>query len=70
MCVVSTPYGGGQEDNRTKLANTMVELYEQVTGKFSVDDHRHYLFTPRDLTAWVQGLMRYDASAEAVLEFW
>ena len=27
-----------------------VELYEKLRGKFSVDDYRHYLFNPRDLT--------------------
>ncbi len=46
--------------SRTKLASTMMDLYEQVRDKFSVDEHRHYLFTPRDLTAWVRGLLRYD----------
>jgi len=28
-----------------------------------VDDYRHYLFTPRDLTALVVGLLRYDVRA-------
>ena len=43
-----------------QLSGTMVELFEGVTAKYSVDDHRHYLFTPRDLTQWVLGLLRYD----------
>ncbi|CAM9375243.1 unnamed protein product, partial [Choristocarpus tenellus] len=46
----------------------MVELYEQVKSKFSVDDNRHYLLTPRDLTAWVKGLLRYDLQTEDVLD--
>jgi len=29
------------------LATTLIELYEQTKQKFSVDDHRHYLFNPR-----------------------
>ncbi len=47
-----------------KLANTMVELFEQVRSRFSVDDQRHYLFTPRELTAWIGGLLRYDMATE------
>ena len=50
----------------------------QVRSKFTIDDHSHYLFTPRDLTQWVLGLLRYDlngaasseTSSEHVLEVW
>ena len=41
------------------LASSMVGLYNQVKAAFSVDDYSHYLFTPRDLTRWCRGLMRY-----------
>ena len=51
-----------------KLADTMVELYYQVKSKFGVDDHRHYLFTPRHLTSWVVGLLRYDLASEDMLD--
>ncbi|RHY58768.1 hypothetical protein DYB34_000770 [Aphanomyces astaci] len=54
--------------NRDKLARSMVELYESIRAKFSVDDHRHYLFTPRDLTRWTFGLLRYDLAGEEVLD--
>ena len=27
---------------------------------FKADSHPHYLFTPRDLTSWVKGLLRYE----------
>ncbi|OQS05963.1 dynein heavy chain [Thraustotheca clavata] len=53
---------------RDKLAHSMVELYESVRSKFSVDEHRHYLFTPRDLTQWAFGLLRYDLANEEVLD--
>ena len=39
-----------------------------MKGKFSVDEHRHYLLTPRDLTAWVRGLLRYELESENVLD--
>ena len=51
-----------------RLSQTLVDLYEQVKARFSVDDYRHYLFTPRDLTKLVMGLLRYDLSTEHVLD--
>lgn len=36
----------------------------QVRDAFSVDDYSHYLFTPRDLTQWVLGLLRYQVPAD------
>ncbi|XP_063970614.1 cytoplasmic dynein 2 heavy chain 1 [Lytechinus pictus] len=56
------------------LAGSMISIYEQVRSKFTIDDHSHYLFTPRDLTQWVLGLLRYDlggsseSTSEHVLE--
>ena len=41
-----------------------------MTGKFTVDDQRHYLFSPRHLTQWVFGLLRYDLSSGDVLTPW
>ena len=59
------------------LAGSMVQVYENVRKLFTVDDYSHYLFTPRDLTSWVLGLLRYDlsaatndATADHVLEVW
>ncbi|XP_063807614.1 cytoplasmic dynein 2 heavy chain 1 isoform X2 [Pseudophryne corroboree] len=46
-----------------QLAGSMVQVYEQVRMKFSVDDHSHYLFTPCILTKWILGLFRYDLTA-------
>lgn len=54
-------FGGGSLAGSSKrLATFMLETYSQVKQKFSVDEHRHYLFTPRDVTNWIFGLMRYD----------
>lgn len=44
------------------LASTMVQVYEQVRQRFTADNYSHYLFTPRDLTRWVLGLLRYTLS--------
>lgn len=38
----------------------MIELYTNVKSNFSIDEHRHYLFTPRDITQLAFSLLRYD----------
>ena len=38
--------------------------------RFSRDDHSHYLFSPRHLTEWAVGLLRYDLAADPLLECW
>lgn len=47
----------------TKLACFMISLYLRLRKEFSVDDHSHYLFTPKLLTDWCLGLLRYDFGA-------
>ncbi|XP_075274100.1 cytoplasmic dynein 2 heavy chain 1 isoform X3 [Opisthocomus hoazin] len=51
-----------------QLAGSMVQVYEQVRAKFTVDDHSHYLFTPRILTQWVLGLFRYDLAGGSLTQ--
>jgi dynein heavy chain 2 len=50
-----------------KLAASMVELYAAVKEKFTVDDRDHYIFTPRDLTAWIDQLGNYEVSSQGEL---
>ncbi|XP_041357041.1 cytoplasmic dynein 2 heavy chain 1-like isoform X2 [Gigantopelta aegis] len=59
------------------LAGSMVDFYEQMRQRFTIDDYSHYLFTPRDLTKWVMSLLRYDLNAgqsentsDHLLEIW
>lgn len=59
------------------LAGSMIQLYEQIRAKFTVDQFSHYQFTPRDLTTWVISLLRYnldggqrDSSPEMVMIIW
>ncbi|XP_032878557.1 cytoplasmic dynein 2 heavy chain 1 isoform X2 [Amblyraja radiata] len=47
-----------------QLASSLVQVYEQVRIKFTVDDNGHYLFTPCILTQWVLGLFRYDLAGD------
>ena len=52
-----------------KLAQFLIDLYSNVRQKFSVDDHRHYLFTPRDLTGLVFNMLRYEINeAQGLIE--
>jgi dynein heavy chain 2 len=60
---------GAMANSSKKLAAFLVELYSNVRQKFSVDDHRHYLFTPRDITGLCFNLLRYDVpEAQALIE--
>lgn len=67
-----SPWGGGSPSDATstrdKLARTLVEIYDSTKSRFSVDEQRHYLFTPRDLTKWVLSLLRYDLATDEVLD--
>lgn len=42
------------------LSQGMVTVYKEVRNAFTPVQQSHYQFTPRDLTKWVLGLMRYD----------
>ncbi|TYZ58493.1 hypothetical protein PybrP1_004198 [[Pythium] brassicae (nom. inval.)] len=53
---------------RDRLARSIVEVYDATKAKFTVDEQRHYLFTPRDLSKWVFAFVRYDLESEDVLD--
>jgi len=54
------PSPWNSETQVKNLSEVMLEVYDQVCSSFSVDDHRHYRFTPRNLSNWVLSLQRYD----------
>ncbi|XP_068211563.1 cytoplasmic dynein 2 heavy chain 1 [Palaemon carinicauda] len=65
----------GSQAKAQQLATSMVNVYQNVRNSFSADDYSHYLFTPRDLTRWVLGLLRYqlpekDDTLQPLLEIW
>ena len=57
-----------QSVERERLAAAIVEIYQKVREKFTVDDRRHYLFTLRDVTHVVKNLSRYDLASENLLD--
>jgi dynein heavy chain 2 len=63
-------FGNGSMANSSKRLSTfLIDLYTQVKQKFSVDEHRHYLFTPRDITTMIFSMLRYEIpEAQTLIE--
>ena len=53
---------------RGLLAETVLDVYDVVTRTFSADEHRHYKFTPRTVTEWIQAMHRYDLGSVDLVE--
>lgn len=69
--VLTTPTLGNQVSLASRLSQSTVDLYAGVKKKFSVDDHRHYSFTPREVTQLCIGLLRYEARDQnSLVEAW
>jgi dynein heavy chain 2 len=57
-----------QPSETEKLSGLIVDVYQKTREKFTVDDRRHYLFTPRDVTLLIKNLCRYDLASENLLD--
>ena len=69
--ILSHPsFGGGAMANSCKkLSQFIIELYANVKQNFSIDEHRHYLYTPRDITQLIFSLLRYEIKeAQTLIE--
>lgn len=69
--ILSHPrFGNGSMATSSKrLSKFLIDLYAQVKQRFSVDEHRHYLFTPRDITTMIFAMLRYEIpEAQALIE--
>eukprot|EP00898_Chlorokybus_atmophyticus_P001659 jgi/Chlat1/2494/Chrsp175S08714 len=65
----ATPARGELEqgaDKCARVAACMVDMYEGVQKAFSQDEQRHYQFTPRHITEWVEGLSRYSLDSPSL----
>jgi dynein heavy chain 2 len=51
--------------NLSKLASTFVDIYDEISKKFTVDQYSHYIFTPRDLTRVLSGITSYSLTNDA-----
>ena len=47
----------------------MLDVWEQISKRYTLDDQRHYAFTPRDLTQWVYALVRHNLGTPAAPDF-
>jgi dynein heavy chain 2 len=62
-------FGGSLANSAKKLSQFLIELFSNVKNNFSIDEHRHYLFTPRDITQLIFSLLRYDIrDAQSLVE--
>ena len=53
------------------LANASISLYSSVKQKFTFDSYHHYIFTPRDVSNWLIGLLRYECKdKEEIITAW
>eukprot|EP00760_Papus_ankaliazontas_P016261 PhM_4_TR16775/c0_g1_i1/m.22691/K10414/DYNC2H, DNCH2; dynein heavy chain 2, cytosolic len=59
-------WGGGK--GAAELAKVLTGVYEQVQRKYNVDNHSHYIFTPRDVTTWALNLTLYDTDNADMLD--
>eukprot|EP00899_Mesostigma_viride_P029629 jgi/Mesvir1/9851/Mv22388-RA.1 len=60
--------GAGGSGNIKRLAACMLDVYDQMQQNFSSNEHRHYQFTPRNLSEWAQSLRRYNFREVDLLE--
>jgi len=66
--LVHERFGKGTMANSTKrLSQFLIDLFSNVKQKFSPDEHRHYLFTPREVTSLIYSMLRYEIPDAASL---
>lgn len=61
--------GGPSGDGPGRVANAILDVWEQVKQRYTIDDARHYAFTPRDLTSWVYALARHQLGTDEAPSF-
>ena len=53
------------------LANCSLSIYNNIKKTFTFDMYHHYIFTPRDISNWLIGLLRYECkSADELIKVW
>eukprot|EP01049_Picozoa_sp_SAG25_P002666 SAG25_NODE_143_length_14049_cov_6.050817_1_plen_2680_part_10 len=61
--------GGHGSGGPERVANAILDVWEQVQQRYTIDDARHYAFSPRDLTSWVYALARHQLGTDAAPSF-
>lgn len=60
---------GSMAQSSKRLSSFLIDLYSNVRSKFSVDEHRHYIFTPRNVTYMIFSILRYEIpEAQSLIE--
>jgi dynein heavy chain 2 len=50
------------------FARAVTNVYGGVTKRFTVDDASHYIFSPRDITRWLLGVMAYNPDGADLMQ--
>ena len=58
--ILSSENLGKLTDLSKILSNCSISLYNNVKSTFTFDDYHHYIFTPRDISNWLIGLLRFE----------
>ncbi|KAA6401027.1 MAG: putative Dynein heavy chain [Streblomastix strix] len=54
--------------NSNVISSAMIDFYLKIQRSFTLQQHTHYCFTPRDLTRWVIGMSRYDINNQFIIK--
>ena len=46
------------------LAECSLNIYNNIKASFTFDMYHHYIFTPRDISNWLIGLLRYECKTQ------
>ena len=46
------------------LAECSLNIYNSIKASFTFDMYHHYIFTPRDISNWLIGLLRYECKTQ------
>jgi dynein heavy chain 2 len=53
------------------LAECSLNIYNNIKSSFTFDMYHHYIFTPRDLSNWLIGLLRYECKTpDELIKVW
>ena len=53
------------------LSSCSLNIYKKIKENFTFDMYHHYIFTPRDISNWLIGLLRYECkSPDELIKAW
>ena len=69
--ILSSETLGKKTDLSKVLSSCSISLYNNVKKSFTFDEYHHYIFTPRDVSNWLIGLLRYECKDnDEIIKVW